>query len=392
VTRLGLAACACAAAFALAVVAQEQPQRRGFAVTIAEPANQSVVLGRTRIVADVAISDPTLVDRVEFFVGDELILVDREPPYEAIHDFGNEARSWVIRAVAWHGEGVSVDDAVISRKIEFGTVESVDRVLMWLVARDAEGNLVTDLERDDVRLFEAGAPREILDFEPDRRPVNLAILLDTSQSTRGTLPAMQDAIVGFLGAMRPDDRAFVIDFSDDAYLIQDLTSDREALTSAIKSTEAIGGTALVEALQAAYRKLESIDGRKAIVVVSHGGVYGDKRELDRVAERAKASNLVIYAIGLTEGEGAAPEKKTLRELAEATGGRFWLVKKADRLAEAYETIAAELASQYFASYAPDLDDWNGKWVPIRVESTRSGVEIRTRTGFLAVRGVLGSGG
>jgi VWFA-related protein len=269
----------------------------------------------------------------------------------------------------------------------------VNRVLLSLTARDDEGRLVTDLGRDDLRILEDGKLQEIVDFEVERRPINLAILIDTSQSTRGTLPDVQEAVASFVDTMRPDDQALVIDFSDEAYLIEELTSDRQALAAAVRSTEAIGGTALFEALHAAYRELDEIDGRKAIVLVSHGGVYGDKRDFASVADRARSSNLMIFAVGLTDGsEGPAPDRKVLGDLAKMTGGRFWLVKKAEHLGEVYRTIADELAHQYFVTYSSPIEEWDGRWVPIEVEARRPGVEVRARTGYVAVRGALGDGG
>ena len=80
---------------ALATVGAQE--RRGFSVRIVEPENQSVVIGKTTIRADVSIKNNAWIDRVEFQVGDEVIFVDREAPFECVHDFGEEARSWIIR-------------------------------------------------------------------------------------------------------------------------------------------------------------------------------------------------------------------------------------------------------------------------------------------------------
>ena len=64
------------------IMAQET-QRRGFSIAITEPANQELIVGKTKIAAKVKIDDPDLIDRVEFVVGDEVIFVDRENPSTA---------------------------------------------------------------------------------------------------------------------------------------------------------------------------------------------------------------------------------------------------------------------------------------------------------------------
>ena len=97
--RLSLLVLAVVVAVTL-LVAQDAQPRRGFSIAITEPANQEVILGKTKLAADVKIDDPTMIDHVEFVVGDEVVFVDREAPYECFHDFGEESRSWIIRAVA----------------------------------------------------------------------------------------------------------------------------------------------------------------------------------------------------------------------------------------------------------------------------------------------------
>ena len=131
------------------ILAQDSQPRRGFSIAIIEPKNQELIVGKTKISAKVKIDDPDLLDRVEFVIGDEVIFVDREPPFECFYDFGEESRSWIVRAIAYHVEDVTVSDSVISRKLPFMQIERVNRVILWVTAKDKDGNLVTDLARED---------------------------------------------------------------------------------------------------------------------------------------------------------------------------------------------------------------------------------------------------
>jgi Ca-activated chloride channel family protein len=361
----------------------QSPPRRGFEIHITEPANQQVVLGKTRIAAEVEISDPQLVDRVEFLVGDEVIFVDREPPYECYHDFGEASRSWIVRAVAYHVEGVTVSDAAITRKLPFATIERVNRVILWISATDKDDNYVTDLTRDDFELFEDGAKQRVIDFYREDRPITLAILIDTSGSMVEKIEHVHQAAGDFVDSLRDEDRALVIDFDDNVFLIQDLTSDRDLLKAAITSTEPIGATSIYDALHASYRKIGSIDGRKAIVVLSDGEDTSSQFSFRRVLNEAKANSTLIYSIALGGGVGGA-RKDVLRELADVSGGRLFVVKRAEDLGDAYERIAEELRMQYYLTYSTGNEDWNGRWVKLRVESKRPGVKIRARSGYFAV--------
>ena len=325
-----------------------------------------------------------LVDRVEFLVGDEVVFVDGEAPYETYFDFGEESKTHIVQAVAYHQEGVSVTDAVVTRKLPFVTIEQVNRVILWITATDKQGDLVTDLGKDSFRVFENGRPQTIIDFYREDRPITMAILLDSSGSMEDKVDEVHEAAGSFVDTLRDQDRALLIDFDDRVFLIQELTADRERLKAAIRSTEPIGATALYDALHAAYRKIGEIEGRKAIVLLSDGEDTASQFGFDRVLEEAKSSSTIIYGIAIGAGDRSA-----LKDFAEMTGGRYLHVKKADELAGVYQTIAEELRAQYYLTYATDNEEWNGRWMQIRVESDAPAIELRARKGYFAVRGAGG---
>src|SRR4030095_591756 len=66
------------------------------------------VFGRSEILAEVKAAEPSLVEKVEFYVDDKLVFIDKEPPYSCVYDFGSEPRSYVLKANAYHREGVTV--------------------------------------------------------------------------------------------------------------------------------------------------------------------------------------------------------------------------------------------------------------------------------------------
>jgi len=366
--------------------AQDAQRRRGFAVTITEPANQQVVFGKTRLAAKVEISDPSLVDRVEFVVGEEVVFVDREPPYECFHDFGEESRSFIVRAVAHHVEEISVSDAVITRRLKFATVEQVNRVILWISAKDKDGQFISDLTKDEFRVYEDGEEQRILDFYHETRPITMAILIDTSGSMHGEkIRAVHAAAGAFVETLRPIDNALVIDFDENVFLIQELTASHDDLRTAIGSTEAIGATALYDAMHAAYRKIGSIDGRKVIVLLSDGDDTSSQFGFKRVLEEAKSNNTMVFTIGLS-GDGGGAKQSVLADFSENTGGRVFMVKKPEQLAEAYRNIAEELGKQFYLSYSTTNETWDGHWIKLKVETDRPGVKIRARRGYFAVRG------
>ncbi len=367
-----------------ALLAQEFQQRGGFSVQILEPANQEVVFGKTKLAAKVKIADPDLVDRVEFMIGDEVIFVDREPPYECFYDFGEAERSFIVRAIAHHVEEVTVSDAIVTRRLKFATIESVNRVILWVTATDDDGNLITDLVKEDFRIYEDGVEQKVLDFHHEERAINMAIVIDTSGSMVDKIAEVHDAAGAFVESLRPIDRALVIDFDENVFLIQELTSDVDDLKEAIESTEPLGGTSLYDALHAAYRKIGTFDGRKVIIVLSDGDDTMSQFGFKRVLQEARTNSTMIYSIGLGI-QGGAPRRDVLKDFSGSTGGEFFYIKKKGTLAAAYQRIAEELGKQYYLTYSTSNDDWNGRWIKLKVESLRDGVKIRARRGYFAVR-------
>ena len=368
------------------VQAQDAQQRRGFSVTITEPENQALIFSKTFISADVKIGDADLVERVEFLIGDEVVFVDREPPYEYYHEFEAAAGSQVIRVIAYHVEGVTVSDAVITRRIRFSSFEEVNRVILWVSAEDKQGNLISDLTTEDFTLYEDDKEQTILDFHMEERPITMAIMIDTSGSMRGEkLDEVHTAAGDFVDSMRPIDQALVIDFDDNVFMIQGLTSDHDALKEAITSTEAIGGTSLFDALHAAYRKIGTMEGRKVIILLSDGEDSTSQIGYNTILEEARSNSMMIYSIALGGSLGSGAEPQALKEFSATTGGKFFYVKKASKLAGVYQQIADELGKQFYLTYSTSNTDWDGHWVKIKVDSEREGIKVRARRGYFAVR-------
>ena len=361
--------------------AQDAEKRRGFSIHIVAPTADEFVLGRTKIQAEVKAEVPADVDRVEFLVRDKVIFVDREPPYECVHEFGEESKAWVIRAVLYHHEGFSVSDVVVTRKITIEAYEEVNRVILWVTVTDKNDGPVADLAKENFTVLEDGIPQTIRDFQLEDRPITMAIVLDSSGSMRDAMPEVHQAATGFVETLRPQDKALVIDFDDRVFLIQELTSDQTLLKEAVSSTEALGSTALYDALHAAFRKLCGIEGRKAIVLLSDGDDTSSQLAYNRILEEAKAQSVLIYGIGLGE-----VRKSVLKELSEMTGGRSFFVAKANQLADVYRKIADELRRQYYLSYSTTNTKWDGRFIKLEVKSKNPDWSVRARRGYFAVRG------
>jgi len=275
---------------------------------------------------------------------------------------------------------------------------SVDVIAMNVTATDASRHYVTDLDRQDFQIFEDGRPQQVTFFRKSSQPLALALLIDTSASMAPNLAVAQEAAVGFVRALGPEDIASVIDFDTRVEVRQDFTTDRSALEHAIRKTAAGGSTALYNAVYIALKGLNKTIGderleerrRRAIVILSDGEDTSSLLGFDEVLDLAVRSDTAIYAIGLLGPEISATLVKqpndaqfVLRRLSEQTGGRVFFATYAKELNGVYGKIRAELASQYFLAYESTNPRRDGQFRRISVRVSRVSVVARARPGYYA---------
>jgi len=358
---------------------------RKLSVKITEPANNDFIFGKTKIAATVEASDEVRGVRVEFSVGGKLIFIDREPPYEVFHDFGEEPHSWVVEAVAISADGDEARDTIVSRKLTINYHEQVDRVIVTASVVDDDRKFVSGLTRTSFKLYEDDVEQSILEFSQETRPITMGILIDTSGSMREEIGTVQEAAKAFVETLRSEDRAMVIDFDENVYLLQDLTSEHASLRQAIEGTDAEGGTALYDALFAAYRKMRHIDGRKTIVLLTDGADTNSRFSYQKVLELTRTHDVVVYSIGLGVTALDVDVRGSLKQLADDTGGRSYFPRSAKELESVYGQIAEDLRSQYYLTYSPTNHKTDGTWRKLRLETTAKGAKIKTRKGYYAVK-------
>ncbi|HEX8283611.1 MAG TPA: VWA domain-containing protein [Pyrinomonadaceae bacterium] len=136
---------------------------------------------------------------------------------------------------------------------------------------DRDGRFIGGLGKEDFRVFEDGVEQQVAYFAPVEQPFTVALVIDTSGSTRFKLEDIQDAALAFVDQLRPDDRVTVVSFDDEVRVLSEVTSDRRALREAIRRTRPGQGTRLYDAVDLVInRQLSSVKGRKAIVLFTDG--------------------------------------------------------------------------------------------------------------------------
>jgi len=158
-------------------------------------------------------------------------------------------------------------------EVSEGDVVRVETTLVSIPVSvmDRDGKYIPNLTKDDFRVWEDGVEQKVAYFASTEKPFTVALMIDTSGSTRFKLEEIQNAAIAFVEQLRPDDRVMVVSFSDKIRVLSQPTNDRNALRNAIRQTEPGSGTRLYDAVdQVINREFNHIEGRKAIVLFTDG--------------------------------------------------------------------------------------------------------------------------
>ena len=121
--------------------------------------------------------------------------------------------------------------------------------LMWtlstfLLCLRQERKLIKDLRQDEIKVFEDNEPQRITNFshDPDA-PLAIALLIDTSTSSRSKFKVEQEAAIDFsqTAIRRKKDSCLLMSFDSTIDLLQPFTDDPDLLTRAIKRLKTGGG-------------------------------------------------------------------------------------------------------------------------------------------------------
>lgn len=204
-----------------------------------------------------------------------------------------------------------------------------DLVLVTVNVLGPRGEWLTGLGPEDFEILEDGVPQRIAFFSGEAGlPLRLVVLVDTSLSVKGRLEFEKQAIVRFFrSVMRPRDLAALIAISTEAILRQGFTEDVAQLVTAVRGLKAEGATALYDAVVMAAEFLASVEGRRAIVLLSDGRDTVSRATLGQALRRVQEVGATVYAINVEEPISANVREligeTALELLARQTGGEVF---------------------------------------------------------------------
>ncbi|MGI8469437.1 MAG: VWA domain-containing protein [Pyrinomonadaceae bacterium] len=301
-----------------------------------------------------------------------------------------------------------------------------------VVVNDRDGRYIPNLKQSDFSVFQDGEPQEISFFAAEEEPLNVALLLDTSKSTRNVLGEIQDAANDFIRLLKPDDRATIVTFDYRVNFLSPLTSDRQTLERAIDEVDVgeFAGTVMRDAVaQVVNKSFAGVSGRKAIILLTDGKDFGSSPTEQELLKNLEESDVMIYSIfydttqrqnfrgngggmgGMRRGGGFGRrgdifaddfpprdnpraemrrERQTLKnenaknylsQMSELTAGRFYEDANTN-LGKTFALIADELKKQYRIGFYPKDEIAADNAVhQIKVKVARNDVAVRARSTY-----------
>jgi Ca-activated chloride channel homolog len=199
-------------------------------------------------------------------------------------------------------EEVGEDDVV---KIE------TQLVSVPAIVTDTTGRPLTNLRADNFILLEDGRPQKIANFATTEAPFEVALLLDTSGSTREEVGLIRRAALAFIKALRPGDRVAVLAFntkqegSERLAAVEvktPLTDDPEELQAAVESIGASNGTPFYDGIEKVAGEVfrdkpkEEMRGRRALVALTDGVDSTSQSTFEEARENLKRAGVVAYFV------------------------------------------------------------------------------------------------
>lgn len=203
------------------------------------------------------------------------------------------------------------------------------------VVTDRSGKPLAKLKKSNFVVLENGVPQELESFATTEMPFEIALLLDTSGSTRSELSLIQRSAQLFIEALRPGDKVAVVAFKSEVFggkreaavdLVSPLTDDRASLTNALAKVQTTNGTPFYEAMEQIADKVFGekptleMRGRRAIVALTDGVDSTSVIEFQDARERIEERGLAAYFIQLNTEDFV--EERVLGDCDDGTALRF----------------------------------------------------------------------
>jgi VWFA-related protein len=247
------------------------------------------------------------------------------------------------------------------------------------------GAPVTDLTPSDFVVREDGAVREVLEAKIADEPLQVAVLIDDSQSATDATTYLREGLQAFLERLHGKAEVALITIGERPTVLAPYTKDTEELKQKVRRVfpRNSSGAYLLDAIVDASRGLAKREAaRPVIVAVTFEGIEYSNNHYQPVLDELRKSGAALHVIVVGSPTSSLNDEIRNKNIVIAegtarTGGRRDQVLALSGLPEKLKQAADELINQYVLTYTrPE------RLVPpekVEVTSTRRGLTVRART-------------
>ena len=264
------------------------------------------------------------------------------------------------------------------------------------ISAKQDKRFLSGLTLNNFEVFEDGKRQKIEKFvSPSQLPLNIALLVDTSNSVKLKLPFEKEAGEDFVATVttyRKKDKILLTSFDSDVELHQDFTDNQQLLIDALRKLKAGGYTKLYDGvfrvIEEKMANIEGSDARRIIVVLSDGEDTASERTLKDAIEIAQRYDVTIFGIstknfkGIDTGMVEGSDDKELRRLCEDTGGQVFLPSQKMELFRSFTQVAQDLRQEYVLFYTPINQAKAGKKREIKVKLVGADGRLYHKEGYV----------
>ena len=245
---------------------------------------------------------------------------------------------------------------------------------------DRNEKAVTNLGKDDFRIYEDGVLQRVKNFTPVSTGYRILLLIDHSRSMDRYWSFLLDGLNVFMKNLRPQDQVAIATFDNDVEVAMGWRSAIEGNSEKVGIAPNGMGTQIWYSADWAVREVSHSDGRKGVILFTDG--LDDGKDFDKALKHALESEIPFYFVGVTAEN--TPGGDRLKKFAQATGGKAYFPKNANELGPLYGSIARELGTSYTITYSPTKPPGDNKLRKIEIRPIDVRLHlIQSRTGYYA---------
>ena len=247
----------------------------------------------------------------------------------------------------------------------------VNLVLVDATVKTKAGQIMADLKKGDFELREDGVAQKVEVFSRDELPLNVALVLDLSDSIGPFLGPLRDAATTALAALKPEDEVALFTFSTEAELRVPFTNDKTEIAQQINAFHVGGATNINDGIFVAAKYLLNAPpkGRRVIILISDdvGTDAGGQGTRDIVTESI-AADAVLYNLKIPGYNppatlffaGLIPGLVNIRKVMDQTGGEIFDVQDVAHLDAAFRALIQRIKTRYTLGYYTQASGAEGK--------------------------------